>query len=135
LLPQNLSCQPNNHWNSDPDRFGSLDDPPGNAVTADNPAKDIHQNGLDSRIGKDDAESFFDSFGRSAAADIEKMAGSAPPICDIHGRHCQTGTVDHATHTAVEFDVIQMVLRRFDLQRIFFEKSRSSARSRWRNSA
>ena len=59
--------------------------------------------------------------GTGASADIEKVRRHASRVFnDVHGRHCQAGAVDHAAHVAVEFDVIEAVLRGLNFQRILF---------------
>ena len=39
---------------------------------------------------------------------------------DIHRCHRQARTVDHAANRAIEFDVVELVLRGFELHRVFF---------------
>src|SRR6185312_3878427 len=55
------------------------------------------------------------------AADVEEVGGGhAVELDDVHGRHGQSGAVDHATDRAVERDVVQVVFRRFDLFFVLF---------------
>ena len=57
---------------------------------------------------------------RRAAADIEKIGRlGAIELDDVHRRHGKPGAIDHAADRAVERDIIEIVLRRFDLLRVF----------------
>ena len=54
------------------------------------------------------------------AADIQEIRGfAAGEFDDIHRRHREAGTVDHTANIAVEFDVVEVVFRSFDLKRFF----------------
>src|SRR5690606_34993237 len=91
-----------------------------NAVAADDASKDVHEDGLHTRILQDDAEPGLDRLRARATTDVEKVRRLAScDFDDVHGRHSQTGAVDHAADIAVELYIIQTMLAGLDLQRIF----------------
>ena len=52
-----------------------------------------------------------------AAADVEEVRRlPAVELDDVHGRHGEAGTVDHAADLAVELDVVEAVARRLELR-------------------
>src|SRR5215204_6435121 len=58
---------------------------------------------------------------RCTAADVEEVRGLATgEFDDVHCRHREPGSVDHASDVAIKLDVIEIELRRFDLERLFF---------------
>ena len=96
------------------------DDPFRQHVAAQDAAENIDQHRLDALVRHQDAERVLDLFGVGAAADIQEVRRLASgQLDDVHRRHGQAGAVDHAADRAVELDVIQRILRRFDLERIF----------------
>ena len=66
-----------------------------------------------------DLERLGDLLGRRAAADVEEVRGLAAVELDrVHRRHREAGAVHEAADVAVERDVREVELRRFDLGRI-----------------
>ena len=58
---------------------------------------------------------------RRAAADVEEVRRlHAVELDDVHRRHGEAGAVDHAADRAVERDVVEIVLRGFDLLGVLF---------------
>ena len=56
-----------------------------------------------------------------AAADVQEVGRRAARVLDdVHGGHGQPGAVDHAADVAVELDVVEVRLRRLDLEGRFF---------------
>jgi len=52
---------------------------------------------------------------------VEEVRGRAAiELDEVHGRHRETGAVHHAADRAIELDVIETVLRGFQLRRILF---------------
>jgi hypothetical protein len=61
--------------------------------------------------------------GIRASAHIEEVGRhTARVLDDVHGGHGEAGAVHHATHGSIQLDVIEVVLRSFDFQRIFFRR-------------
>ena len=55
----------------------------------------------------------FDLLLAGIAANVQEVGGrAAVQLDDVHGRHRQTGAVDHATDLPIQPDVVQIVLRR-----------------------
>ena len=55
-----------------------------------------------------------------AATHVKKVCRHATSVFDdVHGRHRQPRAVDHAANVPVELDVIEVVFRGFDFERIF----------------
>src|SRR3546814_11754600 len=77
---------------------------------------------------EDDLERRGHLFLARAAADVEEVRREfAVELDDVHRRHRQTGTIDHATDVAVELDVGEVIFRRLYLGR---EIGRASWRER-----
>src|SRR6202020_2494709 len=93
----------------------------GNHIALHDAAEDVDQDALHVRIGGDDLEGGRDLFLAGAAADVEEVRRRhAVKLEDVHRRHGETGTVDHATDGAVERDVVEIVFRGLDLLGVFF---------------
>src|SRR6202007_412580 len=89
-------------------------------VAAQNAAENVDEDGAHAAITHQNAKRILDLLGRGAAADVQKVSRRAPGILDdVHRSHSETGAVHHASHAAVELDVIQSILRGFHLERIF----------------
>src|SRR3546814_8308569 len=72
---------------------------------------------LDGRARRDQLERLGDLLGRGAAADVKEVRRLATvQLDDVHGRHRQTGAIDHAADVAFERHVVEVVLggRAFD---------------------
>mmetsp|Transcript_3641 Transcript_3641/g.6109 ORF Transcript_3641/g.6109 Transcript_3641/m.6109 type:complete len:253 (-) Transcript_3641:629-1387(-) len=92
----------------------------GNNITFHDTPKDIHQHSLDFRIGRDDFKRRLDLRGRGTATDIQKVRGrAAVKGNNIHRRHGESGTIDHASNTPVEANVIQIPFTGSDFTWIF----------------
>ena len=90
-------------------------------VAAQDAAEDVDQHGLDVAVGHQDAEGVLDLLRVRAAADIQEVGRlAARQLDDVHRRHGEAGAVDHAADVAVEADVVERELRRFDFERILF---------------
>ena len=69
----------------------------------DDAAKDVDQDGLDARVGGDDAEGLVDALLLDSATQIEEVGRLATLQLDnVHGGHGQTGAVDEATNLTVK---------------------------------
>src|SRR5215212_8962675 len=98
---------------------GGLDDAARDHVGADDAAEDVDEHGADGRVGEQDAEGRLDPLLRGAAAHVEEVGGlAARELDDVHRRHREPRAVDHAGDVAVELDVVEVELRRLDLQRL-----------------
>ncbi len=107
--------------NLDADLLGRFDNPGGDDVTLHDAAENVDQDSFDLVVGEDDLEGFRDTFDGGAAPDIEEVGRlTAVVLDDVHGCHGQAGTIDHAADIAVQGDVGEVVLRGFDLHRVFF---------------
>src|SRR5699024_7605078 len=114
------SFQPDDQRNLHFDILDRIDDAFGNGVAAHDATEDIDQNGLDLVVGENQLERLLDALGVGAATDVEKVGRlTARQFDHVHGRHGQTGPVDHASDVAVEGDVVQIVLAGGQLGRIF----------------
>src|SRR5207253_6053966 len=81
---------------------------------------DVDQDAFDVRIGGDALERGRDLLLGGAAAHVEKVRGrSAVELDDVHGRHGETGAVDHAADSAFQRDVVEIVFGRLDLFVVF----------------
>ena len=90
-----------------------LDEPPGDLVAPGDAPEDVHEDGLDLRIGEDQGHRSGHLVGPCAAADVEEVRGlAAGPLHEIHGGHRQPGAVDHAADVAVELDEADSLLAR-----------------------
>ncbi|ABA49494.1 hypothetical protein BURPS1710b_0976 [Burkholderia pseudomallei 1710b] len=90
-------------------------------VAAHDAAEDVHEDRLQARVLQHQLERFGDLLGRRAAADVEEVRRLAAEQLDrIHRRHRQARAVHEAADVAVERDVREVELRRFDFSRIFF---------------
>src|SRR5205085_5792689 len=97
------------------------DDAIGQRVATQDSAEYVDEDRLDVRIREQNSECVLDLLCICAAADVEEVRRAASRVLDdVHGRHGQAGSVDHASHGALELDVIQAELRCFHLERIFF---------------
>ena len=68
-----------------------------------------------------DLERFGDLLGRGTAADVEEVGQlGAEQLDRVHGGHGQAGTVHQTADVAVERDVGEVELGRFDFIGIFF---------------
>ena len=96
-----------------------LDDAFGDQVAAHDAAENIHQDRAHVVVRQDQLEGLGDFFRGCAAADVEEIGRfTAVQLDQVHGRHGQSGAVDHAGDVAVERDVIETVFVRaafFDL--------------------
>src|SRR5882724_4123360 len=93
------------------------DDALGEAIDAQDAPEDVDEDGLDGRIGGEDAEGILDLLRRGAASHVEEVGGlPARKLDDVHGRHGEPRPIDHAAHTAVQLDVVEPVLRRLDVE-------------------
>src|SRR5262249_24527132 len=82
------------------------DDRPGDGVALHDAAEDVNQDGLDPRVGQDDAECLGDLVLVGAAANVEKVGRLATVVLDdVHGGHRQAGAVDETADVAGEADV------------------------------
>src|SRR6202453_1935310 len=101
--------------------LGRFYDPLGQSVDAQDAAEDVDEDGLHVLVGEQDLEGVLDLLLVGAPAHVEEVGRRAAGVLDdVHGRHGQTGAVDHAGDVAIELDVIEGVLRGFHFQRIFF---------------
>ena len=75
------------------------------------PPKDIHQDTLHIVVGQDDPESIHHLFSLVAPPPTSrKLAGDDrhSRLNDVHGRHGEACTIDHAADGAVELDVVEI---------------------------
>src|SRR5438552_4061785 len=92
-----------------------------NDIATHDSAKNIDEYRLDVLVRQKDPKCIPHLLSRCAASDIEEVRGTASgQFDDVHCRHCQARAVHHACHVAVELDIVQSELARFDFQRIFF---------------
>ena len=71
--------------------------------TVDDAAKDVDQDGLDARVGGDDAEGLVDALLLDSATQIEEVGRLATLQLDnVHGGHGQAGTVDETTNLTIK---------------------------------
>src|SRR5208283_4229598 len=85
----------------------------GDDVAAHDAAEDVDQDALHVRVDGDDLERRGDLLLRGAAADVEEVGRAlAVELDDVHRRHGEAGTVDHAADRAVERDVAEVMLGR-----------------------
>src|SRR5207248_10637039 len=90
-------------------------------VAAQNAAEDVDEDGLDVPVGHEDLERVANLLGVRSAADVEEVRRLASrQLDDVHRRHGEAGAVDHAPDVAVEVNVVEGILRRFDLERVLF---------------
>jgi hypothetical protein len=98
-----------------------LNDSGGDNIAAHNASEYIDQDRFDAGIGEQNPEGILHLLCRGAASHIEKVRRA--PSCeldDVHCRHGESRAIDHAGDIAVELDVVQTELARFDLERFFF---------------
>jgi hypothetical protein len=96
------------------------DQPLCDLVAAGDPGKDVHEYGLHRLVGEDQIDGLLDRFGVRAAAGVEEVCGRSAGLGDdIERRHDQTGPVAEDADVAVEFDVLQALVLRPALQRVF----------------
>ncbi len=90
-------------------------------IHAQDAAKNIDQHRFHVLVAQQDFKRVRDLFGIRAAAHIQEVRRHAAGVLDdVHGRHRQAGAIHHAADVAVELDVVQVVFRRLDFERIFF---------------
>src|SRR6185369_2280125 len=90
-------------------------------VATHDTAEDVDQNCLHIFIREQDSKRSFNSFLRRAATNVEEVRRFATcKFDDVHRCHRETGAVNHARDVAVEFDVVEIKLRRLDLEWLFF---------------
>src|SRR6185503_1039875 len=83
-------------------------------------AEDVDEDSLHAGIRGEDPEGVLDLLGRGAAADVEEVGRlAARELDDVHGGHGQAGAVHHAPDVAVQLDVVEVVFRGLDIERIF----------------
>src|SRR6185437_1793242 len=93
----------------------------GDDVAAHDPAEDVHQNSFDMGIGEDELEGCGYPLARGTAADIEEIGRrTAIELDDVHGGHGEPGAIHHAADIAVELDVVEAMLGRFEFGRVLF---------------
>src|SRR5262249_33829841 len=91
-----------------------------NPVATHDTSKDVDEDRLYLRILEDDPETGFNRRSIGRTPDVQEVGGFATAQLDhIHGRHGQTGPVDHTTYVPIQLDKIQIVLAGFDFRRIF----------------
>src|SRR5438874_6699313 len=112
-------------FHSDDDRHGHAeildcrDDALRQDVAAQDAAENVDQNRFHLFVRHEDLEGVADLLGIRAAADVQEVRRlPSRQLDDVHRRHRQAGAVHHAADVAVEMDVIEIELRRFDLERI-----------------
>src|SRR5262249_20681478 len=89
-------------------------------IAAENAAEDVDQHGLYVGIAQQNTEGILNLLRASAAAHIQKVGGTAAgELNDVHGRHGETCTVDHATDRSVQLDIVQPETRSLHFERIF----------------
>ena len=92
----------------------------GDDVALHDAAENVHQDGLNFRVGGQNLESFDDLLFARVPADVEEIRGrTSVELDDVHGRHGQTRSVHHASDVAVQSDVVQVEFARLHLARIF----------------
>ena len=75
----------------------------GNNFTVDDAAEDVDEDGLDARVGGNDAEGLVDALLLDSATQIKEVGRLATlKLDDVHGRHGQAGTVDEAADLTVK---------------------------------
>ena len=95
-----------------------LDEPSGHLVATGDPAEDVHEDGVDLRVGEDQAHGGGHLCRPRAAADIEEVGRFAPGALDeVHRGHREARAVDHAADRAVELDEGQARLARLAVGR------------------
>ena len=100
---------------------GRFDDSGGQSIDAQDTAENIDQNGFHVFVAEQNFEGVRDLLSIRSAAYIEKVCRHASRVFDdVHGGHGEPGAIHHAAHAAIELDVVQAVLRGFDLEWIFF---------------
>src|SRR5690606_15373514 len=104
-----------------PDFPGRGDHAFGDDVASHDAAEDVDKDPLDVRVGQNDLERFGHLFLGRAAANVEEVGRfAAVMLDDVHRRHGQSGTVDHAADVAVQGDVGQAEFRSLDFLFVFF---------------
>src|SRR2546423_3416974 len=103
------------------DILRGLDHPARHHVAADDAAEDASEDGAHVLVREQYAEGGLDALLRSAAANVQEVRRLAPrELDDVHRRHREARAVDHAGDVAVELDVVEVELRRLDLERLLF---------------
>ena len=84
------------------------------------PPKMLIRTAFDVGVGEEDAEGVLDLVGVGPAAHVEEVGRvAAGELDDVHGGHGETGPVHHAADVAaLELDVVEVVLRGLDLERL-----------------
>ena len=96
------------------------DDAFGDDVAADDAAEDVHEDRAHFRVRQDQLERRRDALGRGAAADVQEVRRlAAVQLDEIHRRHGEARAVHHAGDVAIQRDVVEVVLGRAALHRIF----------------
>jgi len=114
------ALQPDHERHAERHFAGRGDDPLGDHVAAHDAAEDVHQDTLDVRIGENDLERRRHLLLGCAAADIEEVCGRCTvELDDVHRGHREPGAIHHAADRAVQGHVVEVVLGRFQLLRIF----------------
>src|SRR4029077_19015386 len=99
------------------------DDARGKHVAAQDASEDVDEDAAHFLIAGEDFEGVLHLVGGGAAADVEKVGRStAGKFDDVHGGHGKAGAIDHAADGAVELDVVELVIRSFHFERVFFVK-------------
>src|ERR1043166_3911567 len=115
------ALEPHHHRHFDLQISRRLDDPTRHHVATHNPTENIDQNSAHILIRQQDAKRCFDAFLRSATTDVEKICRlTTSEFDDVHGSHRKSGAVDHTRDITVELDVVEIKLRRLNLERILF---------------
>ena len=89
-------------------------------VTPRDPAENVEEDDLDSRVGRHDPERGDDFLCLRAATDVQEVGGLATVVLhEIHRGHREPGPVHAAAHIAVQLDEGQPRFARRDLLRRF----------------
>ena len=88
------------------DFFEGGQDAPGDLIAAGDAAEHVEEDRFDVYVGQNDAKCRGYFFGSGTAADIQEIGRfAAEQLDNVHGRHRQSGAVDHAADLAFELDI------------------------------